>query len=182
MCKVYNSVGSLTTIKSHLHQYNIDDFNSLNEVIAFQKNYSTYQQQIISNHEHLIDQEKNSLNLDISQLNSSIKIEKTNFESTLRKEIEDLKQKLNNSITPTNFIQKITKYLKEWYYKRKIKHKELNFDSHVTYSLRKLIEVHTEKNNRYQYIVSNFSDAVNESCLVPLKELERKKRIIEEVN
>ena len=61
MCKVYNNVGSLTTIKAHLYQHNIHDFNSLNEVMAFQKNYLVYQQQIISNHEHLIEQEKNSL-------------------------------------------------------------------------------------------------------------------------
>jgi len=84
--------------------------------------------------------------------------------------------------TPTNFIQKIITYLKAGYYRKKIQHKEYNFDSKIASSLRQLIEVHTEKNNRYQYIVSHFGDSVNESCLIELKELERKKGIIDEVN
>jgi hypothetical protein len=184
MCKVYNSVGCLTTIKFHLHHHNINEFNSLNEIVAFQKGYSNYRHQIISNHEHLIEQEKNSLELDISQLDNSIKAEKINLVSKLIEEIEKLEQKLNNlsSSTPTNFIQRITNYLKEWYYMGEIQHKEFNFDSKIAYSIRKLVEAHTEKSNRYQYIVSHFADAVNESSLIPLKELERKKRIIDEVN
>src|SRR5258708_28700856 len=133
MCKVYNSIGSLTTIKSHLHQHHINDFNSLNEVIKFQKNYFSYRQQIISDHEKIIEQEKNSLKLDISQLDNSIKAEKTNFEAELRKEIEKLEQKLNNLLTSTstNFIQRLIYYIKGSYYKNKIKSKELNFDSNI---------------------------------------------------
>jgi hypothetical protein len=184
MCKVYNSVGSLTTIKSHLNQHNINDFNSLNELITFQKNYSTCRQQIISNHEHIIEQEKKSLKLDISQLDSSIKVEKINFEAELHKEIEKIEQKLNNLLTSTstNFFQRLRNSINGWYYKEKIKRKELHFDSKIAYSIRKLVEVHTEKSNRYQYIVSYFADAVNESCSIPLNELERKKTIIDEVN
>ena len=61
MCKVYNSVGCLTTVKSHLQRHNINDFNSLNEVLNFQKNFSALRQQIISNHAQLIEQEENTL-------------------------------------------------------------------------------------------------------------------------
>jgi len=63
MCKVYNSVGCLTTIQSHLYQHQINDLNSLNEVIMFQKNYSSYRQEIISNHEHLMSKRKIVLTL-----------------------------------------------------------------------------------------------------------------------
>jgi hypothetical protein len=159
MCKVYNSVGSLTTIKFHLHRHNIDDLNSLHEIIAFQKDYSTYRQQIISNHEYLIGQEKNNLEIDISQLDNTIRTEKINLVTKLIGEIENLKQKLNNlaTSTPTNFIQRITNYLKEWYYTGEIQHKEFNFDFKIAYSIRKLVELHMEKSNRYQYIVSQFA-------------------------
>ena len=58
MCNVYRSVGSLTTIKSHLQRNNVTGLTSLNELIAFQKNYSTFQQQIITKHELSITQEK----------------------------------------------------------------------------------------------------------------------------
>ena len=184
MCKVYNSIGSLTTIKSHFHRHNINEFKSLNEVIAFQKNYSTYRQQITSTHEVLIEQEKRTLSIDISQLENSIKTEKINVERELRNELEILKQKLNDlsSSTSANFIQRLANSLKKWFLKRKIRNKELCVDSKIADSIRTLVEVHSEKNNRYQYIVSHFTEAVNESCLGPLKEIERKKRIIDEVN
>jgi len=95
MCKVHNSVGCLTTVKSHLQRHNINDFNSINEVLNFQKNFSALRQQIISNHEQLIEQEKTALVADISQLDNSIKTGRTYFENYFRKDIEDIKQKLN---------------------------------------------------------------------------------------
>ena len=182
MCKVYNSVGSLKTIKSHLYQHNINDFNSLNEVMTFQKSYASNRQQIISYHENLIEQEKHSLNSYISQLDRSIKSEKINIESNLRNEIEHLEQELNNLLPPTNLFQRLANYFKMRFYSRKIKQNKLNFDYNVACSIEELVKSHTEKNNRLQYIVSHFTDAVNESGLVPLKELERKKGIIDEVN
>jgi len=184
MCKVYNSIGSLTTIKSHLYRHSINEFKSLNEVIAFQKNYSTYRQQITSTHESLIQQEKKTLSIDISQLDNSIKAEKINIERELYNELEILKQKLNDlsSSTPANFIQRLTNFFKKRSLKKKIRNKELYVDSKINYSIRNSVKIFTEKTNRYQYIVTQFADAVNESCLVPLKEIERKKRIIDEVN
>lgn len=74
MCKVYNSVGSLTSLKSHLYENNVSEFKSLNEVIKFQKNYSVSRDEIISNHSLLIEQEKNTLENEIAQLNDSIRI------------------------------------------------------------------------------------------------------------
>lgn len=184
MCKIYNNVGSLTTVKLHLHQHRIADFSSLNEVIAFQTNYSLNRRQIISEHERLIVQEKNDLESEISLLDISIKAGKTHFEDELRNEIDRLKQELNNllPLTPTNFIQKFRNRIKGWYYKKKIRQKELNFDSQIAYSIRTSTEQRKQKDNRYQFIVSNFEDVVKESCLIQLKELERKKIAIDEVN
>ena len=48
-----------------MRQHNINDFNSINEVINFQKNFSTLRQQIISNHEQLIENEKITLEAEI---------------------------------------------------------------------------------------------------------------------
>jgi len=184
MCKIYNSVGSLTTIKSHLRQHNINDFNSLDEVLTFQKNYSTSQREIILNHEHLIEEEKNNLSLQISLLDISIEVEKTNVKNKLQLEIEKLIQKLSNLSVSTSksFFQRSMDYLKIWFYEKQIQHKRQNIDSEINYSVRKIVKEHAEKNNRFQYITSNFEDALNESCLAPLRELERKKEIIDELN
>jgi glutamyl-tRNA reductase len=122
MCNVYNSIGCLTVIKAHLRQNNINDFNSLNEVVNFQKNYLTYRQEIVSSHEKIIEQEKTSISADILQLESSIHSDKVRFENLLNMEIEALEQKLNNfkdSTTP-KFLQKFFNRIRQWYYQKKI--------------------------------------------------------------
>jgi len=68
MCKVYNQVGSLTTIKNHLRKHNIDEYKSVMEVIGFQENYAAVRQQIISDHILLIEQEKSILSVELPQL------------------------------------------------------------------------------------------------------------------
>lgn len=183
MCKVHNSVGCLTTVKSHLKRHNINDFNSLSEVLNFQKSFTALRQQIISNHEQLIEQEKATLVADISQLDNSIKADRAYFESYYLNDIEEIKQKLNrvSASGNLNFIQRSVNYVKQWLYKRKVQKLELDLDSIVNYSVRELVRRHEDKVNRYHYIISNFRDAVNESCFKQVTELEHKQRVIDEV-
>jgi len=184
MCKVYNPVGPLTTIKFHLHRHDIYDFNSLNEVINFQKNYSVLQQQIITHHERLIEQERNDLELEVSQLEDFILTEKNNIENRIQIETEQINQRLNDllSSSANNFTQRIIHHLKEWWYYFKIRLKVFSVKFLIAYSIRNLVKEHKKKHHRYQYIIEHFTDAVNESCSVPLKELERKKGVIDEIN
>jgi hypothetical protein len=72
MCKVYNTIGCLTTIKEHLQVHNVNAYQSLNELINFQKDYTVTRQQIISNHELLIEQEKKILDVELVQLDNQI--------------------------------------------------------------------------------------------------------------
>jgi hypothetical protein len=72
MCKTYNTIGSLTTLKSHLKKNNIHDFKSLKEVIDFQYSYTIFRQQLIFHHENLIEQEKSMLNVELQQLDLEI--------------------------------------------------------------------------------------------------------------
>jgi hypothetical protein len=184
MCKVHNSVGCLTAIKTHLKQHSINDFNSLNEVVKFQKNFSNLRRQIISDHERLIENEKITLAAEILQLGNAIKMDKAHFESIFLSEIEELKQKLN-SLSPStdlNFIKRFVNYTKRRVYIRKLRDLELNLNYKVNYAVRELVDQHQDKTNRYQYITLHFSDAVNESCLSKINELENKQRIIDEVN
>lgn len=183
MCRVHNSVGCLTTVKSHLQRHNINDFNSINELISFQKSFSTLRQQIILNHEQQIEQEKIVLVADISQLDSSIRANKAHFENNFLKDIEQIRQKLNSlsAAGDFNLIQRFINYARYWFYKRKVQDSERSLNSKVSYAVRKLVQQHQDKTNRYQYITSNFRDAVNESCLNQLTELGNKKRVIDEV-
>jgi hypothetical protein len=184
MCKVYNQVGCLTAIKNHLIRHGISDFNSLNEVLSFQKNFSTLRQNIILSHEQLIEKEKIRLETEIFQLENAIKTDRTYFESSFRSEIEELSQKIDRLSTSIelNFIQRILYNLKQWYLKRKLLSLESNLNDKVNSAVSNLADQFHYKTNRYQFITSHFRDAVNDSCLTEINNLESKKGIIDEVN
>lgn len=183
MCKVHKPVGCLTTIKTHLKRHNINEFHSLNEVISFKKNFSILRQQIILDHEQLIEKEKGSLAAEISQLDNVIKTNKAHFESKFFNEIEEVKQKLI-SLSPStglNFIKRFVNYTKRRAYTKKLQDLEANFNNNVNYAISELVGQHHDKTNRYNYITLNFSKAVHESSLKIVNELEYKQQVIDEV-
>ena len=49
-------------------------------------------------------------------------------------------------------------------------------------SIGRLLDNYQIKNNRYQFLTSNFNEAVRESAQYPLSELERKKAVIDDLN
>lgn len=184
MCRSYNKIGSLTTLKLHLEENNIHDFKSLKEVIDFQKSFTICRQQLISQHENLIEEEKNMLSIDLPNLNTAIETQRQLSVQILTNEIYKLKQKLDflASTNSTNFFHKLTNRLKHWNYKRKIKREEHKFEFRVKMSIGKLVEDYQFKSNRYEFITSNFNEAVKQSVYDPLSELERKKATIDELN
>lgn len=177
-------IGSLATLKSHLNKNNIHDFKSLKDVTNFQSSYTAHRHELIAHHENLIEQEKNLLNMDLQQLDTAIETQRRQSEQRLTDEIDKLKQQLNRSESPApaNFFKKLIKELRQRKYKRKIKYKEHNFDIEVQKSINDLVEIQQVKNNRYQFIISQFDDAVRQSSQHPLSELERKKATIDELN
>lgn len=184
MSRTYNTIGSLTTLKSHLKENDISDFKSLKEVIDFQSSFAISRQQLINHHKNLIEEEKTLLNVELKGLETAIESQRKQTEQILTDEIEKLKQKLNISIshTPTNFFQKITKISRLWNFERKIKNKENKFDSDVKSTISNLIDNYQEKSNRYQFITSNVDEAVKQSVHHSLSELERKKAVIDNLN
>lgn len=184
MCRIYNTIGSLSTLKSHLENSNIHDFKSLKEVMDFQSSFTAIRQQLISHHENLIEQEKNMLKIELQQLEAAIQTQKHQSEQRLLEDIGKLKHQLSISTNnaPTNFFQKIIKDFRHRSYIRKINHKEQNFEIEVKMAISELVGNYEFKNNRYQFIESHISEAVRQSAQHPLSELERKKAKIDELN
>ena len=183
MSRTYNTIGSLTTLKSHLAENNISDFKSLKEVIDFQNSFATSRQQLISHHKNIIEEEKNLLNLELKDLNTAIETTRQQTKQILTAEIEKLKQHLISiSNNQTNLFQKISNIFRVRNLKRKIRHKENSFDSNVKRTISHLIDNYHQKSSRYQFIISNLDKAVKQSVHHSLSELERKKAIIDNLN
>lgn len=95
MCRTYNTIGSLTTLKSQLAQKNIHDFKSVKEVIDFKQSYALNRQQLIAHHKTLIEQEKTMLCVDLQQLDKAIATQRQQSQQLLTNEIDTLKQELH---------------------------------------------------------------------------------------
>jgi len=183
MCKVYNSIGCLTTAKSHLSRHNINDFNSINDILNFLHKFQKLRQEIISRHEQLIENEKNILETEILNLYTRIKKDKARFKDIFLSEIEEVRQQLNNisSLKHFNFIQRFCTYIKQWILRKKLQTLEINLDYNINNSVRDLLDQLQHKIERKNYITSHFRDAVSESCFSEINVIDNKKRIIEEV-
>lgn len=183
MCKIYNSIGSLTVINNYLRKHNVNDFKSLNELINFQNNYTSSIQQVISNHAELIEKERNLLPEELAKLTESIQVKKSEVEQHWRLILENLRDRQKEiSVVQSDIVRKFIFSIKKAYLNRKIKNTELLLDYNVNQSVKHLNNQHSKKNNRYQFIVTNFDAAVRESSLLQRNELERKKRIIDEIS
>ncbi len=182
MCKVYNQIGSLTTIKTHLRTHNINDINSLNDIIAFQKNYTNYIKEITSKHTNLIEDEKNELKIDISLLEQFIESSKKDATLKLNLEIEQLEKQLNYlHLNTSNIFKTFINHFKIIGLQKKIKNINHQFDSIIINSLRISTNTLNTKINRYNFILSHFLDAVHQSQLPEIKELEIRKKAIDQI-
>lgn len=183
MCKVYNTVGSLTVVKSHLLAHNIDEFKSIKELIDFQKSYPALQQQIIANHRQVIQNETASLTLETPQLKKLIDEKRADLEQQKSIEVLKLEEKLDSlALNHSNIFHRLINYLKRVGVKRKLHLVERNFENLIASSLNPLITDFNIKDVRYSFITTRFDDAVRQSSVRSLSELDRKKNAVDQIN
>lgn len=183
MCKVYNTVGSLTVIKERLAQNKITDFNSTQELISFQNNYTTSREQIISGQRLLLTAERDTLGSRILELEKEIAKDSALIRQRLQAEVDLLKRQYD-AITEMqkSWIQEFSYSFKALFILMKIKYNELAYNQIISASIQPKINLLTKKRERHQYLISRFEEAIIESGRVALKELDHKKKVIDEVN
>ncbi|NTS39951.1 NERD domain-containing protein [Flavisolibacter sp. BT320] len=173
----------MTAIKAHLHKYGLDEFRSVKELVDFQESFLNAKQQIIITHSLLIEKEKLSLEKEIEGLINRINKEKYEIELELQSELFALEQQLDNlSTINSNIFQKCNTFIKKLRIKRLIKKNNNNFNFRVEKSIQHLRLTLTGKTNRYNYINSNFDEAIEESSCSQRNELERTKSVIDQIS
>ena len=184
MCKVYNTIGSLTALKSSLARNNIHDFKSLREVMDFQSSYSTLRKELISYHENLIQHERTKLGASLQELNKVILQQKQETEQRLLERINKLKLQLTalSDNGSGSFFRRLVNKSRQWNFQRKLKHTEKCFEGEIESSVRYLIEDYQVKDSRMRFISSNSEEAVMQSARYFLSELDRKKTVIDGLN
>lgn len=183
MCTIYNPVGCLREMNSYLQQHHINDIKSLDEIFEFHKNYETYRLKIISDHKHLIEDEKNQLDLLIPKLQASIEANKQSIEKRLLEEILQQERRYELlSQDDKSFISNIISSFKKWRLKSGIKKNQESFHQKVSDWLQTLHEQLNSKIDRQRFIETQFEAAVQQECSSLLVEQARKKRLLDGVN
>lgn len=183
MCKVYNTIGALTYIKKHLLQNKVEGFSSIHELISFQNNYETSRQQVLSNQKTLLMEEKNNLNEGISALEHEIAHDKEVLHQKFRLESETLRQQYDAMAEANKtFVQEFTYSFQALFKLLRIYYIQLFSAVTISRAVRPKVTMLDEKQKRFQYLTSNFEEAVTASGRVALDALDHKKRVIDEIN
>lgn len=183
MCRVYNIVGSLSAISKHLKKHKISEFRTVDELIFFSKNYTNEREQLIIKHEVLIESEKDRLKVQLSNLNIIIIESKESLITNFNEVINNLERELDALIsgTKTGIFVRFSNFIRKWYLKSVLINKRKNFDNIIDKGLQQLQWEQQINADRLRFIESNYKMAVQESSYLPLKELDRKKRVIDEI-
>jgi hypothetical protein len=184
MCHVFNTIGSLTSIKKILEDNGIHDFKSIKELTRFQDEYELLREHIIHTHSIRIKEEKSTLEQELHDLALLIETERKICADNLTKVIHELKQELAELKTNdnVNWFTKVKWYVKSRELKLKIKSKENGYVSTLAKSTERIEIEKKQKAERLSFIISNNDKAVQMSCSDDLKLLDRKKKIIDSLN
>ena len=183
MCKIYNIVGSLATIQDHLNRNNIIEFTSVYDLINFQKDYNVNRQEVIFKHTRQIEEEQRLLKREIEKIDEINSAKRSALELDANRRINSLKQQIVElSVAGNGVIVILVECYKSFIIWVKMGLVLTLFHFRLFVSSGNLKKLLSKKENRYKYILSNFQDAVNHSCLSELDELKKKKVVIESLS
>lgn len=183
MCKVHNQIGSLTAIRNHLRRRNVSGFSSVKELVDFQNRYSDLRRQITLDHTLFIKREREELISQTTAIEEILATRRNEVSEQLNSELNTLaQQKSDLARQKGNVIKKIFNYFKWKKIGQTIRELEGSYGSRIFHATRSDVGVLERKTERLQLINSDFSRAVNESSFSQLRDLERTKAIIDEIN
>jgi hypothetical protein len=182
MCIVYNTIGALSHIESQLSKNNFDEFNSISDLINFEKNYSFTEEQIILKHRLSVQKEKKVLEDDIAILINEISKYKSERNEKLKLKLDNLNQQLDKLFLPKSNLLTIFKDIGlniiVW---TKIWSAPTLTRANIFITSRKQNKVLLQKNIRYDFVKNDFENAVNQSSSNELQNLSQKRIIIKEL-
>lgn len=183
MCKVYNTIGSLTAIKRHLHQNNVDGFNSVQELIRFQKEYAVMREQLVSTQRTLLTKERDNLSAEILKLEEELLQHKAMLLQKFKTEVETLRQQYDElGEAEKTIVQEFTYSFKALFKLIRVAYLELFANMMISRAIKPKVSLLESKRKRFDYLVSHIEEAVAISGRLASIKLDYKKRVIDEIN
>lgn len=182
MCKVYNTIGSLTHIKSRLAQNGIHDFHSINELLAFQRNYATVREDVIAKQRALVTEERNNLNTVVSAAERELEAETKALQQKCQGDITRLQEEYDRlANADKTIIQEFTYSFRATFNLLRIYYIRLTTNKKISRALRPRVEQLAQTRERLYFLTNHFDSAVNEKTWRTLRELDLRQKVIAEV-
>ncbi|MCG9792998.1 nuclease-related domain-containing protein [Flavobacterium algicola] len=183
MCVIYNTIGALSHVDLHLTANNIYDFNSISEIIRFEKDYNFIEEQIILKHKLILQEEALILNEDIHKMTDNFLNSTSALNTKLEKNLQVLNDNVEKLLLPNSSLFTILHdlflnviiWIKIWSAPilSNLKLFMLNF---------KFKKVLQQKKIRQEFLNDNFEQALKISSFIDLQHLIKKRNTIEELN
>lgn len=183
MSRIYNTNGSLNYIKGYLLRNNIQEFQSVRDLQRFQVNYASARQKLIADCQKILTDERNKLNSDVQALEHEIAFDKQSLQQQFTKEVEALRQRYNElAEADKTVLQEFTFSFKALFTLLKINYIESFAHAAIFRASRRKIALLHIKRRQSEYLVRHFEQHVAEKANAELWELDRKKKVIDEIN
>lgn len=183
MPRIYNTIGSLAIIKSHLLKNGITEFRSLKELIQFREHYSDLRKGIITEQERLLNHERTALESEIPLLTEALNALTQRISDELSKEIEVLRDKTMTSSPPRRWSTRaLIHFFSTMIIEIKLKQKELFFKRNISKKTKRSRSMLHIAINRSNELNTDFENQLKKSCFHELTEIDRKWQVINEIN
>lgn len=180
MCKVYNSVGALDEVKARLNHQGIP-FESLDELLSFQRGYEAARQNIILDARAQLLREKTNLGNEVRFYQAGIQNIQQREQDELQARVDNVREARQTPVSSTG--------LRAWVSGRL---RDAGTSIHITYlraqsgvvlylqlkPLRSLLEA---KRSRYNLLSKDFDKIASDISGPEIRKLDRKKSAIDQV-
>ncbi|MBL7839649.1 MAG: NERD domain-containing protein [Cyclobacteriaceae bacterium] len=182
MCKIYNTIGSLTFIKNRLAQNGIHDFHSINELLAFQRNYAVAREEVIAKQRAVVTEERNSLRNTVSALEDELEAETKTLQQKAGRELNQLQKEYDAlADAEKTIIQEFTYSFKALFKLIRIYRIRSTSKAAISRAIRPKVEHLAQQREQLRYLTDEFESAVKEKSWRTLLDLDKKQNVINEI-
>jgi hypothetical protein len=184
MCRIHREPGALNDVRAALAAQQIDGFDRLEEMIAFQSRYPELRQSILQESENTLKKEHRELKAGVAELADLIRKRRSETASQLRQQIEALESTYASFELHGNqpFWNRLLMRWKAYRLRKAIQRRKDRFESDTENAIAHLLTEQESKNQRLQLLETDFELAMQQHSAVALRDAAHKKQALDELN
>lgn len=163
-------------------QNGIHDFHSINELLAFQRNYAVAREEVIAKQRAVVTEERNSLRNTVSALEDELEAETKTLQQKAGRELNQLQKEYDAlADAEKTIIQEFTYSFKALFKLIRIYRIRSTSKAAISRAIRPKVEHLAQQREQLRYLTDEFESAVKEKSWRTLLDLDKKQNVINEI-